>query len=151
MHVFTTARSPCHIYQSWPRCRHFTLPSYFCHIHPNISSHLRIGLESCLFPAAFPTKTLYVFFLSPIHTTSPAHLMLDVSPEQYPVRTINLYPISYSLLLFPPSWVQTFSSIILFSNTLSLCSSLNMRHQIQNPYKNRQTEISLYYSLYIIQ
>jgi len=41
-----------------------------------LSSHLRLGLPSGLFPSGFSTKTLYTPFLSPIRSTYPAHLIL---------------------------------------------------------------------------
>ena len=40
-----------------------------------VSSHLRLGPPSCLFPSGFPTKILYTPLLSPIRTTSPAQLI----------------------------------------------------------------------------
>ena len=41
-----------------------------------LSTHLRLGLPSGLFPSGFPTKTLDTPLSSPIRSTLPAHLIL---------------------------------------------------------------------------
>jgi hypothetical protein len=53
-----------------------TIPSYLSKIYFILSTHLRLGLPSGLFPFGFPTNILYAFLVSPIRATCPAHLIL---------------------------------------------------------------------------
>ena len=70
-----------------------TPTSNFLKIYLILSSHLRLGLPSGLFPLGFPTKTLYTPLLSLIRITCPAHLILldfitrTILGEQY--RSLN--------------------------------------------------------------
>ena len=70
----TALTSVRHLSLSWASPIQSTYP------HPTswrsiliLSTHLRLGLPSGLFPSGFPTKTLYTPF-SPIRATCPAHL-----------------------------------------------------------------------------
>ena len=106
-----------------------------------LSSHLRLGLPCGLIPSVFPTKILYTSHLSPVRATCSDHLIfLD-----FITRTIlgeEYRSLSSSLCSFLHSPV-TSSSLLglnillstLFSNTLSLRSSLNMSDQVSHPYK----------------
>jgi hypothetical protein len=69
-----------------------------------LSTHLRLGLPSGLFPSGFPTKTLYTPFSSTIRATCPTQLILlhfitrTISGEQYRSFSSTAYSI-YSQLL----------------------------------------------------
>ena len=120
-----------------------------------LSFHLRLGFPSGLFPSSFPTKTLYTPLLYPIRVTCPDHLIpLDLitricGEECRPLSSSLcsfLYSPVTSSLLDPNTLLNT-----LFSNTLSLRSSLNASDQVSHPYKsNRQNYSYIYLNLYIL-
>ena len=73
----TALKSVRHLSLSWASPIHSIYP------HPTswrsiliLSTHLRLGLPSGLFPSGFPTKTLYTPISSHIRATSPALLIL---------------------------------------------------------------------------
>ena len=145
--AFTTAR---HLSLSWAR----PIQS----IPPNptswwsiliLSFHLRLDLQSGLLPLGIPTKTLYTPLLYHTRATCPAHLIiLDfitrlIFGEHYrslssPSRIFLHYPVTSSLIApnIPPN--------TLFSNTLSLRSSLNVSDQVSHPYKITGKTVVLY-------
>ena len=73
----TALTSVRHLSLSWASPIQSTYP------HPTswrsvllLSTHLRLGLPTGLFPSGFPTKTLYTQYSSPIRATCPDHLIL---------------------------------------------------------------------------
>ena len=73
--MFITAlTSVRHLSLSWASPIHSTYPHSTSWRSILISTHLRLGLPSGLFPSGFPTKTLYAPLSSPIRATCPALL-----------------------------------------------------------------------------
>jgi len=68
-----------------------------------LSSPLRLGLPSGLFPSGFPTKTLHTPLLSPISATCPAQIILldfitwTILDEQYRSLSFSLCSFLHSL------------------------------------------------------
>ena len=96
----TALTSVRHLSLSWDR------PIQSTYQHPTswrsiliLSSHLRLGLPSGLFPSGFPTKTLYTPLFSPIRATCPAHLILlhlnirTISGEQNRSLSFHEFPL----------------------------------------------------------
>ncbi|PNF23232.1 hypothetical protein B7P43_G01124, partial [Cryptotermes secundus] len=93
-----------------------------------LSTCLRIGLPSGLFLSGFLTNILYAFLFSPTRATYPAHLIF----------------LDLTILIVLPNILNT-----LFSNTLSLCSSLNVRDQVSHPYRTTGKILVLYILIFM--
>jgi hypothetical protein len=120
-----------------------TTPSHFLKIHFNI---ILAPASSGLFPSVFTTKILYTLLFYPMPATCPAHLILlhmiilIILGEQYKLSLCSFPQPPITSYLFCPNIPLS----TLFSNTLSLCSSLNVKDQVSHPYKTTGKIIILY-------
>jgi hypothetical protein len=111
-----------------------------------LSTHLRLGLPSGLFPSGFPTNIL----CSPPHSCympCPSHPpWLDNS--NYTWRRVQVMKLLIMQFSQPPVTSSLFGPNIvlntLFSNTHSLCSSHKVRDQVSHPYRTIGKIIVLY-------
>jgi len=89
-----------------------------------LSSHLRLGRATGLFPSGFPTKILYIFLISPMRGTCLANLIL------FHLITLIIscegeaphYAVFSTLLPHPPAYVQKFSqqpAVLVWQNQVS--------------------------------
>jgi hypothetical protein len=86
-----------HLSLSWCRYIQFTpsrplTPSFIL----ILSSHLRLGLPSCLFASDFVTEILYEFLIATVRATRPTNLItLDLI-------TLMIFGVAYKLWSSPP-------------------------------------------------
>ena len=90
-----------------------------------MSSHLRLGLPKGLFPIGIPLKILKVLLSYSILATWTA---LTIFGKRYKLCCSSLWSLLYSTL------GPNIRLRILFSNTLSLHSYLNVRDHVSHPY-----------------
>ena len=112
-------------------------------------THLHLGLPSSLFPSGFPTKILHTSLSLQMRATYPGHLILlcfntrTLLGEEYKSFSSLLCSLLYSPVtssLLGPNILLN----IMFSNTLSFLSSLNVNDQVSHPYKTTGKIIVLY-------
>ena len=143
------SQEPAHLSLSWARLIQSTWsqPTYF-RSSLRSSSHLCLVFSSGLFPSGFPTRTLYIPLLSNKRATCPAHvILLDLSTwiTFGEIHITNLLQPSVTSSLLDPNILLS----TLFSDTLSLCSYLNVRDQVSQLTKKTDKIILLYILIFI--
>jgi len=123
-------------------------PSHFSKIHFNIIFPSTSSSFKLLLLSVVPTKILCAPFFSSIRAMCHAHLIfLDLitqiifgEKDHKAPRYVVFSTLWYLVLLSPDR---------LLSNTLRLCSSLNVRDQASHPYKTSVKIIALYILIFI--
>ena len=120
-HSQEPATCPCSEPAQSSPCYH---PSHF--FNSILTSHLCLGLQSCLFPSGFPNKTLCTPL--PLRATCPVHLILLYLITRiifsWEYRSLSSFSCNFlhspvtSSILHPYTPLST-----LFSKSLNLCSS----------------------------
>jgi hypothetical protein len=104
-----------------------------------LSFHLPLCLPRGLFHPGFRTKFSVAFITSHIHATCPSFsILLDLISVIISGEAFKLWSSSLCGFLYPPDTSSLSGSNILFStlisNTLNLCSSLNVTNQVSHLY-----------------
>jgi hypothetical protein len=107
------------------------LKTCFPKMHFKSKFHSRLCFSTCLFASVFPTKILYIFFISPIRATSPAHPSILCLTSLIVSEIFS--PASCHFILLSSKCSPKY----LFSVTLDLCPSLN-NGQCLTPIRNKR-------------
>ena len=116
----------------------------------HLSSNLRLGLPSGLFPLGFLTKILYASDPSPICAKYILLCLITrtILGEEYRSGSSSLCSFLHSPVT-PSHLDPNILLNALFSNTLRLRSSLIMSDQVSNPYKTTGEIIFLYVLIFV--
>ena len=88
-----------------------------------LSTHLRLGLLSGLFPSGFPTKTLYTFLSSPICATCIVYIYIYI---QYFTYHKHSYMFQYLCIIFGESFLSFyFAKLIKITNVTNSIKSVD--------------------------
>ena len=137
--AFTSTR---HLSLSWANSIQFILP------HPAswrsiLSSPLRLGVPSGLFPASFPHQTLYTLLFSPYSLHVPPISVLDLN-------TLTVLCEEYRLLRFPLCSFLN-SSYVLFSHRISRKPGNSVISWSDVPWRQYITWLSSSYSCTVLR
>ena len=116
------------------------IPTYWRYILI-LTSHLRLGLPSCLFPSGFPTKTLYTPLVYPIRASAPP---IHSSRFGHPnnvwwrleiIKLLNMWSTPLLCYLAPLRPKYYFQHPILKTTSAYDPPSILVRDQVSHPYK----------------
>jgi hypothetical protein len=138
------AAGPCPELDAYGPC----FPPYFPKSHCNITLPFTLWVICSLH--VFWPPILYAFLVYPVCATCPAHLILlnSITLTVFGVKCASSS--LYSLIQLPATYSLLGPNIVLntlFSNSLTLCSSLSVRDQFSCPYKATGKITVLYFNL----
>jgi hypothetical protein len=105
-----------------------TTTFYLCKIRLSLSTHLHLGLPSSLFHSDIPTNVMYAFLSSPTCAICSAYLIvlvliiLIILDQKYKSRRFSFIHLAVTSSPLGPNILLS----TMFSNAVSLCSSLNI-------------------------
>ena len=128
--------------------------SHFLKTHFNITLPSAPQFSKCFLSLRLPHQNPVCPSSLPVHATCPAHpIPLDmitqiIFVEEY--RSLSSSLCSFLHLSVTSSlWGPNILLSTLFSNTLSLCSPLNLSDQVSHPYKKKSKIVVLYILIFV--
>lgn len=94
-------------------------PHLLTHIRYNLYSHLRLDLQSILFPSGFTIKILYAFLSSSMRATCRSHLIVLYLITLPVVDNFRILSVSYKLIMLIKIcvWWRRYVYLLLFCLT----------------------------------